>query len=162
MTAHVTQYWVETQGWGSSAAAPLPPQATEAGERPGGAPLLPTGDRGWGETRRGSCTPCCARVTQGPSVASISDRLCVCRVLCRQRKAAGQDREEWPLCPLCRPGPGGAAGGAMGKDPSGKERELEGCFWKAASLPRLRSPKNDLPRNAGLIYSWGLGSNWQE
>ena len=43
-----------------------------------------------------------------------------------------------------------------------EERELEGCFWKAASLPRLRSPKNDLPRNAGLIYSWGLGSNWQE
>lgn len=49
-----------------------------------------------------------------------------------------------------------------GEGPSGKERELEGCFWKAASLPRLRSPKNDPSRKAGLIYSWGLGSNWQE
>lgn len=50
----------------------------------------------------------------------------------------------------------------MGKDTSGKERELEGCFWKAASLLRPRSPKNDPPRMAALIYSWGPGSNWQE
>ena len=56
-----------------------PPQATEAAE----------------ETRRGSCTPPCrARVTQGPSVASISDWLYVCHVLGKEREAAltGQGR----------------------------------------------------------------------
>ena len=79
MTAHVTQYRVEKQGWGPSAAASLPPQATEAGAG----------------TRRGSGTPPRrARVTQGPSVAGVADWLRVCCVLCRDRGAAltGQGR----------------------------------------------------------------------
>lgn len=146
MTAHVTQYWAETQGWGSSAAAPLPPQATEAGERPGGARALHAvpgshKDPLWPASQTGSVS-----------------------VVCCAGREKLQDRtgKNGHCVPCVAQGLGERQGGAMGKDPSGKERELEGCFWKAASLPRLRSPMNDPPRKAGLIYSWGLGSNWQE
>lgn len=47
-------------------------------------------------------------------------------------------------------------------EPRGKEREPEGSFWKAASLPRPRSSEDNPPRRVALIHGWGPGSNWQE
>jgi hypothetical protein len=41
----------------------------------------------------------------------------------------------------------------MVDDPRGKERVLEGSFWKAASFLRLRSSLNNPPCLKALIYS---------
>ena len=93
-----------------------PPQATEAAE----------------ETRRGSCTPPCrARVTQGPSVASISDWLYVCHVLGKEREAAltGQGRMA-TVSPVSPGAWGSGREGQWGRTPVG--RRAGGLFLEGS------------------------------
>ena len=120
------------------------------------------GGRGWGRDQAGlrhASKPCQGHTR---TLCGRHGRLAPCLSCAVQGQRSRTDRtgENGHCGPCVSRGLGQRQGGAMGKDPSGKERELEGCFWKAANLPR--SPKNDLPRIAALIYSWGPGSNWQE